>query len=182
MERTESAADRFEAFVQDYGERVFRFAYRLSGNADEAKELAQEALYRALRGWDRLDLRGSADGWFLTVLRRLILDGRRRFASRKVLSLDRPAEAREDAEPWADRIPCREEALLESLERRESEELVRRTLDGLRYAYRSVLALCDMQGLSYEEAARVLQVPVGTVRSRLSRARAAFKARIARYR
>lgn len=176
-------AGRFEAFVRDYGDRVFRFARRLSGgDSDAAKDLAQEALYRALRGWKRLSLRGPADGWFLTVLRRLVLDGRRRFTSRKVLSLDRTAAGPDGAEPWADLLPCREDALLEALERRESEELVRSTLDGLRYEYRSVLALCDMQGLSYEEAARVLEVPIGTVRSRLSRARSAFRSRIARRR
>ncbi|MFH1723568.1 MAG: RNA polymerase sigma factor [Elusimicrobiota bacterium] len=174
------AAERFEEFVRDYGERAFQFAYRLSGNVEEAKDLVQEAYYRVLRSWDRYDASRSLDAWFFRILRNVFLDSRKRYERRHAVSLDRsPEGVSEDGATYGDLLAGDEEAVLDALERRESAGLVRETLDGLSHEHRAVLTLCDMEGLGYEEIARVLEVPVGTVRSRVSRARRAFRRRMA---
>jgi RNA polymerase sigma-70 factor (ECF subfamily) len=165
---------RFEDFIREYGERAFQFAYRLSGNVEEAKDLVQEACRRALSRWHHFDEQRSLDAWFFTILRHLFLDGRRSAARRRNLSLD--ASVPGDVEQtYSDLLPGEEEAALEQLARAETAEQVRRVLDALSYDHKVILTLCDMQALRYEEISQVLDVPVGTVRSRLSRARIAFR-------
>lgn len=171
---------QFEDFVRDYGERAYQFAYRLSGNVEEAKDLVSEAFFRALRSWEQYDKKRSLDAWFFTILRHLFLDGRKRYARRHLMSMDETVESEEGASSFADLLPDEEEAVLERLERDESAELVRCTLDKLSYEHRVVLTLCDMERLSYEQIAEVLDAPVGTIRSRLARARTAFRRVIAR--
>lgn len=167
----------FEAFVRDYGERAFQFAYRLSGNVEEAKELVQEAYYRVLRSWQRYDQKRSLDAWFFTILRNVFLDGRKRYERRHAVSMERPVlgASGEEAAVLGDLLPAEDEAVLRRLERAETAAAVHAALDSLPYDHRVVLTLCDMEAMSYEEISQVLDVPVGTVRSRLSRARIAFR-------
>lgn len=167
-----------ERLVEDYGERAFQFAYRLTGNADDAKELVQEAFYKVLRNWEGYDRSQPLENWFFTILRHLFLDGLKRFERANVLSLDSPAE--EPGEEFADRIEDRADLLLEALEREESGRTVRLAVAGLSRQHRAVLMLADLDGLSYEEIAKVIRCPVGTVRSRVSRAREALKRLITR--
>lgn len=165
-----------EQLVQDYGDRAFQFAYRLSGNIDEAKDLVQEAFYRAARSWHRYDPARPFDAWFFTILRRLFLDSKKRYARKHVVSLD-AAIAGEDSATYADLVSDRRQGILEQLERKETAGLVRDTLSGLSEDHRAVLTLCDMEGMKYDEIARTLGVPTGTIRSRISRARRTFRAR-----
>jgi RNA polymerase sigma-70 factor (ECF subfamily) len=168
----------FEQFVQSQGERAYRFAYHLCGDPEEAKELVQEALCRVLRHWDRYDPGRPLESWFFTILRHVFLDGRRLASRRLTSSLDAPPPGARC--PWEELLPDAQEPALERLEREEAARLAARALEGLRYEHRAVLHLCDGQGLRYEEIARVLKVPVGTVRSRISRARIALRAALAR--
>ncbi len=172
---------QFQRFVCEFGERAFQFAYRLTGNIEEAKDLVQESFYRVLRSWDRYDRSRSLEAWFFTILRHVFLDGRKRYERRHAVSLNRPVRpsGREEATTYDELLSDQEEAVLELLERAEAAEGVRRTLDRLAYDHRVVLTLCDMEGHSYEEISRVLDVPVGTVRSRISRARLAFRREMA---
>lgn len=166
--------------MRAYGERAFQFAYRLSGNIEEAKDLVQEAFRRLLDRWERYDPSQPLDAWFFTILRHLFLDGRKRYERRHAVSLDRPPAGRdEDASSYSDVLADREEAVLDRLQREEAAAEVRRALDGLSFEHRAVLVLCDMEQMSYEEIARTLAVPLGTVRSRVNRARAALRRRLA---
>ena len=167
----------FGDFVREHGERAFRFAYRLCGNAEDAKDLVQEGFFRALRGWDRFDAAQGADGWLLGILRNLYLDARKRYDRRNVSSLDAAAGGEEGL---ADTVADSDEPLLERLEREESVAELRRVLESLSFDYRVVLTLCDMEGLSYEDIARVLDIPLGTVRSRVNRSREALRRALAR--
>lgn len=165
----------FERLVADYGERAFQLAFHLTGNVEDARDLVQEVFYKALRGWREFDASRPVESWLFTILRNVYLDGLRRSARREFVSLDEPVEEDGDrvcetlAQPGAD-------ALLEALEREESGRAVRVALKRLVPEQRAVLCLADMDGLSYAEVAEVLDCPVGTVRSRISRARTALKA------
>ena len=64
-----------ERFIREYAERAFQFAFRLCGNAEQAKELTQEAFFRLIRKWDQYDPSQPLEGWFLTVLRNVYYDG-----------------------------------------------------------------------------------------------------------
>jgi RNA polymerase sigma-70 factor (ECF subfamily) len=163
-----------ERFIECYAQRAFEFAYHLCANSEEAKELVQEAFFRALKRWRQYDPAQSLENWFLTILRHLYYDGLKRYERRHSVSLDAPWG--DDDSSLADRVCDRdEEALLERLERREAEEEVREVLASLGVEYRAILTLSDMQALSYEQISTILDCPLGTVRSRLSRARAAFR-------
>ena len=167
-----------ERFIAEYSERGYRFAYHLCGNAEDAKELVQEAFVRLLKHGDRYDDGQPFEKWFLTVLKNLYFDGMARYERRHGVSLDAPAggpgdpEARTLAETVAD---ARDEGLLDRLLREEAREEVRSAMAALSPDHRAVLALCDIEGLGYETIASVLDCPLGTVRSRLNRAREALK-------
>ena len=176
----EGPEERFEAFLQEYGDRAYQFAYRLCGNADEAKDLVQEAFIRLLRHWQDYDASQTLDGLFFTTLKHLFLDARKRFESRNLVSLDGKVDGAEDDATYADLLAEEERAVLDRLESEESAGIVRETLHAMSYEHRVILTLCDMQQMSYEEIGKVLEVPPGTVRSRISRARIALRRRLAR--
>lgn len=180
MDHQAVSARRLARLVREYGERAFRCAWRLTGNAEEARDLVQEAYRRVLDRWDRYDSSLPLENWFFTILRHLFLDAARRRGRRREVSLEALLDGEEDGSfRVGDRISDSEEGLLRALERRETQVSVRRALDMLRHEHRAVLVLCDMEGMRYEDIARVLGCPVGTVRSRISRARTALKRSLA---
>jgi RNA polymerase sigma-70 factor, ECF subfamily len=169
-----------EAFVDQYADRGYDFALTLAGNPEEAKELVQEAFVRAFERWPQYDPHQSFEGWFIGILKNLYRDGLRRYERRHGVSLDAPLEGREDG-AFADLLAdARDESALVRLERRAASEEVRDALEGLSPEHRAILSLSDMQGLSYEELAEALGCPMGTIRSRLARARKAFRKRMIR--
>ena len=171
------AAETVGRLVRDYGERAFRYAYRLTGNIDEAKELVQESYRRVLSNWDKYDPDQPLEIWFFAILRNFFLDGTRGYERRHVVSIDAPTNGEDESRPGSlcDRIADGEPGVEAILERLEDVELVRRTMERLSVDHRTVLAL-SMEGLDYGRIALVIGCPEGTVRSRVSRARAAFRA------
>jgi RNA polymerase sigma-70 factor (ECF subfamily) len=165
-------------FVREYGERAFRFAYRLTGNAEDAKDLVQEAFYRMIRSWDRYEESRSLDAWFFTIMRNIHLDLCKRYEKGRLVSLQEKPSG-DGGGTYEEIVPSEEEAVLRRLEREEALGEVRSALRGLSPEHRSVLALCDMEDLSYARASEVSGIPVGTVRSRLSRAREALRRALA---
>ena len=84
-------------FIQDYGRKAFRFAYKLSGNVEDAKELVQESSFRVMLGWDRYDKSRPLANWFFTILWNAFLDSRRRMKQQNWVALDGPIEGAENA-------------------------------------------------------------------------------------
>ncbi|MDE2490049.1 MAG: sigma-70 family RNA polymerase sigma factor [Elusimicrobia bacterium] len=166
-----------ERFVDEYADHAYAFALSLCGNEPDARELVQEAFVRIFDKADLYDESQPLSSWFLTILKNLFRDGTRRCERRLKLSLDAPIgrDGLTVADAAAD---PREEAVLDRLEREESSALVRRALSELPPAARAVLTMVDAEGLGYEDAARVLGCPLGTVRSRLNRARALLRGRL----
>jgi RNA polymerase sigma-70 factor (ECF subfamily) len=169
--RTAGFEENFEVLLRRHETEAHQYANRLAGNSEEAKELVQHACYRALKYWDSYDPVGSFQSWYLTIVRNLFKDARKR---RRMISLTATLQGHEDltvmeAFPDGQPGPC------EQLEKRETAEAVQEAVMALKAGYRAVVTLCDLEGMQYEDAARKLGVPAGTVRSRLSRARAALR-------
>jgi len=148
--------------------RAWQCAYNLCRDTEEANELVQEACYRALKSGKRYESAKAAEAWLCVTLRNAFVDSRRRTEYRNGLSLD----CRGDGDDSLHEIVAKpEEAIIEGLLRRERAEVVRSALKRLSRIQRDVLSLCDMEGMTYEATAKALGVPLGTVRSRLFRAR-----------
>jgi RNA polymerase sigma-70 factor (ECF subfamily) len=169
--------DALEKFVDEYADRAYGFAYGLCGNEAEARELTQEAFVKIFERAEQFDATQSLETWFLTVLKNVFRDSLRRWERKSRVSLDAPIG--EDGESAADSLPdANEEAMLDRLEREESAARLHRALETLTPDARAIVALVDMEGLGYEEAAEALGLPLGTVRSRLNRAREVLRRRL----
>lgn len=169
--------DALERFVEEFGDHAYSFAFGLCGNEADARELVQNAFVKIFDKAESFDSSQSLESWYMTVLKNLFLDGTRRWERKRGASLDAPMGG--DGLTVIDSLPDeREEALLDRLEKAERSELVRRALAGLTPASRAVLMMIDVDGMGYEQAAGALDWPLGTVRSRVSRARAALRSRL----
>jgi RNA polymerase sigma-70 factor (ECF subfamily) len=164
------AAKMLEAYLASEGEEIRCYAHGLCRDALEARELVQETCYRALKTWRRYDGLRPLGCWMKTILRNAFTDSRRRFEWRNASSLDWTPDGVGE-QLYHETLSDDSEGLLERLEREESVNKVREAVSRLKPRFRKVLHLCDEQGMSYENAAQVLRVPCGTVRSRLHRAR-----------
>lgn len=153
------------AFAVLYNRRqggVFRFALQMSGRSDVAEEVTQEVFITLARdpsGYDAA--RGSIAGFLFGIARNLVL---------RKIEHDRGHIALDDE--GADEIPSSGEGPLERLLKSETVDAVRRAVLALPESYREAVVLCDLQDLSYSDAAAVIGCPVGTVRSKLNRGRA----------
>ena len=150
----------WEEVARDHGRRIYNFAYRLTGNPDDASDLMQDVLLRVRRGLAGYTP-GSFEGWLWRITRNAFLDDVRRRKRRPTVALPEGDYVALEATPE----PA--DVLAES---RLSEDLQQALLD-LPFDFREAVVMCDVVGLSYEEIATATGVPVGTVRSRIHRGR-----------
>lgn len=162
-----------EKFIEEYGDRGYQFALHLCGNAEEAKELVQEAFFRLIRRAEVYDDSQPFENWFIRVLRNIYFDGLKRCDRRLAVSLDMPIDA--EGLSLADALADGSLPMLEQLERDKYGREVNEAFDAVPPEQRAVLALSDVQGLNYEQISEALDCPLGTVKSRLYRGRAAFR-------
>lgn len=171
LERLRSGdASAFEDFVSAYQHRVFAVAYRMLGNYAEAEEAAQEVFLRVYRSIGEFRGEAQLSTWLYTITSRLCLN---RLASGE----RRMARAREDDATLANLPGPGVDAALE-LEQREQQAALERAISELPDERRVIVILRDVQGLSYEEIATALDLSLGTVRSRLHRARLELKEKL----
>jgi RNA polymerase sigma-70 factor, ECF subfamily len=150
--------------VSEHGRKVFNLAYRFVGRVDEAEDVTQEIFVKVYRSLDRFQPSdGSFPAWLMTVARHHAIDRYRRRRDERHHVADDPAALAA--------APAQDEGPLKTLEREERKGLVHRGLRSLPPTLREPLILCDLEGLSQEEAAASLGIPVGTVKSRLNRGR-----------
>ncbi|MGO0123382.1 RNA polymerase sigma factor [Desulfothermobacter acidiphilus] len=165
--------EAFGALVLRYQDRIYGLCYRLTGNQEDAEDLAQEVFVRAYRSLRKF--RAEAD--FGTYLHRIAVNlflNQRRKNHCQFLSLDNPVSTPDGELSWqvADNNQNHPQ---DELERQELALLVRRALNSISREHRAVLVLREMEEMSYEEMAAVLKLAPGTVKSRLNRARAALQ-------
>jgi RNA polymerase sigma factor (sigma-70 family) len=150
----------WDEIVRDHSARVYRLAYRLTGNAHDAEDLTQDVFIRVFRSLDSYSP-GTFEGWLHRITTNLFRDRMRRKARIRFDAL--PEDAERVVGP--ERSP---EALYAD---RHLEADVEAALNSLPADFRVAVVLCDIEQLSYEEIADVLHVKLGTVRSRISRGR-----------
>jgi RNA polymerase sigma-70 factor (ECF subfamily) len=144
--------------------RVFSIAYRFVGRVDEAEDLTQDIFVKVFQSLDRYrESDGAFSTWVGTVARNHAIDDYRRRREERARRIDDPAVL--------DVLPAEGESPLRSLERADQARLVHRGLRALPADLREPLVLCDLQGLSYDEVAAALAIPLGTVKSRINRGR-----------
>lgn len=173
-------AELFEQLLKQHQQQLYGYAYRLTGNHDDAQDLVQDALFEAFRHFDRFEPGTRFDRWLFRIMTNRNIDRMRRAAKVRILSLDQPQEDKNgEAAAWElpDESPGPEEIVLQQ----ELDEPIQKALDELPLEYRSAVILVDLEGLSYEEASTVLKCPVGTVRSRLHRGRALLREKLEGY-
>jgi RNA polymerase sigma factor (sigma-70 family) len=151
----------WEEIVRVHSVRVYRLAYRLTGNVHDAEDLTQEVFVRVFRSLSSYTP-GTFEGWLHRITTNLFLDQARR---RRKIRFDALADDADQRLPG--RAPTPEHALQDQL----FDADVESALAALPPDFRAAVVLCDIEGLSYEEIAAILDVKLGTVRSRIHRGR-----------
>ena len=166
--------EEFEKLVKANRDALYRIAYRLTGNRDDAEDLLLEALTEAWESFNHFQKGTEFVRWVATIMTHTFLDWQRKNSHYEFVSLDEPSEEDEEPLELPDETDDPEKLVL----RREFWRAAKRALDELPPESRTVVVLVDMEGLSYEEAAKILNCPIGTVRSRLHRARTILREKL----
>lgn len=165
MTTAEWTPPSWESIVQDNSARVYRLAYRLTGNQYDAEDLTQDVFIRVFRSLNTYQP-GTFEGWLHRITTNLFLDQVRR---KKRIRIDAMGDNEHLVVAPAERRPERE------YEHRNLDYDIQQALHQLNPENRAAVVLCDIEGLSYEEIAHTLDVKLGTVRSRIHRARAQLR-------
>jgi RNA polymerase sigma-70 factor (ECF subfamily) len=169
MTETEWQAPSWEEVVTAHSARVYRLAYRLTGNPHDAEDLTQEVFVRVFRSLSSYTP-GTFEGWLHRITTNLFLDQARRKAKIRFDALSDDAETRIPS-----RVLTPDAQYLETM----FDDDVETALRQLPPDFRAAVVLCDIEGLSYEEIADVLELKLGTVRSRIHRGRSMLRKALA---
>ncbi len=161
-------APSWDEVVRTHSARVYRLAYRLTGNPHDAEDLTQEVFVRVFRSLASYTP-GTFEGWLHRITTNLFLD-----------QVRRKARIRFDALPDdAERLPSSDRGPAQVYDDTHFDHDVQAALDALPPDFRAAVVLCDLEGLSYEEIAATLGVKIGTIRSRIHRGRSQLRAALA---
>jgi RNA polymerase sigma-70 factor (ECF subfamily) len=157
----------FEELAMPLFDSLYNFAHWLTQNRAEAEDLVQETYVKALKGFSSFQLGTNFRAWMFRILRNTFLTSRTGLKATMTVPLDTD----EGTVDLAVETTTPETILLD----RSSEELVRGAMDQLPVNHREILLLSEVEEMSYQEIAETLSIPMGTVMSRLSRARKALR-------
>ncbi len=171
-----------------YQDRLFNAVLRLVGDREEARELTQEAFTRGLMNLNSFRGDASPYTWLFRIAVNLAISQLRKVQRQRVFSLDGSGNARkrdndDQASGLMDRVARDRsgETPLQRIERRERDEAVLSALGRLDAEYRAVLVMRDIEGFDYQQMADILSLPLGTLKSRLFRARLALRDELRTY-
>ena len=156
--------ERFEADALPHLRALYGTAYRMTRNAHDAEDLVQETFLRAYRGFHRFEAGTNIRAWLFTILHRVRTDAFRQ-AGRSPRTVEMTGQG--------PAVPAPQDALASG------GEVLERALLALPEAFRAAVVLRDVEDLSYEEIAQALDVPIGTVMSRIHRGRGLLRAALA---
>jgi RNA polymerase sigma-70 factor (ECF subfamily) len=154
----------WEDVVREHGDRVYRLAYRLSGNQHDAEDITQETFIRVFRSLSNYKP-GSFEGWLHRIATNVFLDMVRRRQRIRMEALG------EESDRIVGREPSPEQVYSDST----MDPDLQAALDELAPEFRAAVVLCDVEGLTYEEVGATLGIKIGTVRSRIHRGRRALR-------
>jgi len=163
--------DSFEDLAMPLFDQLYNFAHWLTQNREEAEDLVQETYAKALKGFSSFELGTNFRAWMYRILRNTFLTSRKGLKITMTVPLDLEAEEGLDLAVEHD---TPETVLLA----RSSHELLQSALDELPVHFREILLLSEVEEMSYREISETLVVPIGTVMSRLSRARQTLRSQL----
>jgi RNA polymerase sigma-70 factor (ECF subfamily) len=158
--------ETFEALAVPLFDQLFNFAHWLAQNREEAEDLVQETYAKALRGFSSFQPGTNFRAWMYRILRNTFLTSRTGLQAVRTVALDE-----EEGSVAVSDVGSPEESLL----LRSNQQLVQDAISELPIRFREILLLCEVEEMSYQEIAETLSIPIGTVMSRLSRARSALR-------
>lgn len=170
----EGNKEMFRPLVEKYRQQTFFFALQIVGNREDALDISQESFIRAYKNLGRFDTGRPFGAWLLRIVRNLCIDLLRRRRVRRAVSLDDPGRGPDgDAgRPLHETVGDERTPAADVLvERNELKAKIWRAMGRLDEKHRTILVLRDFQDLSYIELAEALEIPKGTVMSRLHQAR-----------
>jgi RNA polymerase sigma-70 factor (ECF subfamily) len=154
----------WDLVVRQHWRKVFNVAYKFVGKHDEAEDLAQDIFLKVFRSLNTFDRRANFQTWLVSVSRNLCIDHYRSVRKERQ-TIDRNIDANELSPASKDAGP------IAALEQRDRVLLLRQALAALPATLRTAVVMRDIQELSYQEIAHALQLPEGTVKSRINRGR-----------
>jgi RNA polymerase sigma-70 factor (ECF subfamily) len=162
--------DSFEALAMPLFEQLYNFAHWLTQDREEAEDLVQETYAKALKGFSSFRLGTNFRAWMYRILRNTFLTSRTGLKATMTIPLDPD----EDGPELAVEHETPETLLFE----RSNRDLLQSAIDELPVYFREILLLCEVEEMSYQEISETLSIPIGTVMSRLSRARKTLRDRL----
>lgn len=171
MNATLATQHEFEKLFQRSQRRAYNLAYRLTGNVADAEDVTQDAYVRAWHNFESYDASRSFEGWLFRIITNRVIDLRRRQKRVPMYSLDTPVQGDEDGQPISHEFAAPDSDPEQIVVEPVMEERLQQALAALPADYREAILLCDVEQRSYQEIAEVMQCAIGTVRSRIHRAR-----------
>ena len=169
----------FEQLVKRYDRNIFRIAQHITQNREDAEDVVQDAFLKAYENLDQFQGNSKFYTWLVRIAVNESLMKLRRRKTSKTVSMDEDVETEEGSMPreFADWSPDPEQQYGQS----ELSEILRKTIQGLPAGFRTVFVLRDVEGLSTEETAEMLDLSIPAVKSRLLRARLQLRERLNKY-
>ncbi|MHC5109472.1 MAG: RNA polymerase sigma factor [Planctomycetota bacterium] len=168
--------ESYETLVRRYQDRVFNACWRISGHLEDARDLTQEAFLKAFEGIGTFRHQSSFYTWVFRIAVNLALSHRRRESRRPTISLDQPMGTEETQAASLARQVAGDEAQPDRvIGAAEMQGAIAHALQMLELDFRVVVVLRDIEGFGYQEIGEILDIPPGTVKSRLFRARMALR-------
>jgi RNA polymerase sigma-70 factor (ECF subfamily) len=159
--------ESFEELAMPLFDQLYNFAHWLAQNREEAEDLVQETYVKALKAFSSFQQGTNFRAWMYRILRNTFLTSRTGLSATKTVALDEDENAPVNLKTGT----TPETILIE----RSNQELVQAAIAELPVNFREILLLCEVEEMSYQEIAGTLSIPMGTVMSRLSRARGALR-------
>lgn len=170
----------FDQIVRLYADRIYNYVRRMVGNPQDAEDITQEVFLRAYQGLSQFDGRASFSTWLFRIATNLCIDHKRR-QSRRVQTIPYHHDETDEEEGDWEFPDTAQPSALEQLLTKELQEVVEQAIDALSPKLKTVLLLYDVEGLSYEQIAEALGIPMGTVKSRLFAAREQIRKQVEIY-
>lgn len=161
----------FELLFERSHKRAYNLAYRLIGNAADAEDVTQDAFVRAWHNFDSYDSSRSFEGWLFRIITNRVIDMRRRQKRVPMYSLDSPIQSEDDGQLLVHEFAAPDSDPEQIVVGGVMEERLASALAALPADYRDAILLCDVEQRSYQEIADNMHCAIGTVRSRIHRAR-----------
>ncbi len=174
----EQKEEVFEQEFLPHVDSMYNFAYRLTFEEDDAKDLVQETYLKAFRFIDSFERGTNAKAWLFRILKNSFINDFRK-KSKQPSKVDyNEVESYYNSDNVDKSITT--DLRVETVQHMIGDEITN-ALNALDVDFRTVIILCDLEGFTYEEMAKILDIPIGTVRSRLHRARNLLKDKLKRY-